>query len=210
MAELQTQGNVPGKRRFKRLSPRMDMTPMVDLAFLLLTFFVLTATFQVPKSMEITFPSEGEPTHLRRGITFLLGTNDRIFYYEGELQTNESGARKKTQLVELSFQPQRRNSLRGFLLDKSASLHQDLKKLSLKRNKKELDEKTFKHLSREAKANKEQYTFLVKACKNASYKNVVDLLDELNICLIGKYTLCDPHPAEEKLLEEQLQVASLK
>jgi len=47
-----------GKKRAKKQSTRVDMTPMVDLAFLLLTFFVLTATFNKNKSMEITFPAK--------------------------------------------------------------------------------------------------------------------------------------------------------
>jgi biopolymer transport protein ExbD len=45
-----------GKVKAKKHSTTVDMTPMVDLAFLLLTFFVLTSTFSKPKTMEITFP----------------------------------------------------------------------------------------------------------------------------------------------------------
>lgn len=184
------------------------MTPMVDLAFLLLTFFVLTASFQIPKSMEITFPDTGDPSHLKRGITFLLGAEDRIFYYEGELHADDDNAWRKTELRELSFSKETKNNLRAYLLDKSTSLHRELNELLSKRRRKELDEEGFNRLSREAKANKEQYTFLVKAGKDATYKNVVDVLDELNICSIGKYSLCDPYPLEEKLVEERMKVAS--
>src|ERR1700745_2722754 len=79
-----------GKKRAKKQSTRIDMTPMVDLAFLLLTFFVLTSTFSKPKSMELTFPVPPDPKieqpPIKNGITFLLTKDDKIFYYEGEFK----------------------------------------------------------------------------------------------------------------------------
>src|SRR3954464_1673344 len=92
MAEIQEGGgggHKGGKKRAKKQSTRIDMTPMVDLAFLLLTFFVLTATFSKPKSMELTFPSDEvdpDPKPIKKGITILLSKDDRIFYYEGEFK----------------------------------------------------------------------------------------------------------------------------
>src|ERR1700743_1793588 len=88
MAEIQQQSGY--KSRPGRHAPRLDMTPMVDLAFLLLTFFVLTATFSKPKSMELVFPARGEGGEIKKGITFLLSKDDRIFYYEGELKPGGS------------------------------------------------------------------------------------------------------------------------
>jgi biopolymer transport protein ExbD len=75
-----------GKKRAKKQSTRVDMTPMVDLAFLLLTFFVLTSTFSKPKSMELSLPAEPPPgspppPEVKKGVTFLLTKDDRIFYY---------------------------------------------------------------------------------------------------------------------------------
>ena len=73
-----------GKKRAKKQSTRVDMTPMVDLAFLLLTFFVLTSTFSKPKSMELSLPAEPppneKPQEVKNGVTFLLTKDDRIFY----------------------------------------------------------------------------------------------------------------------------------
>ena len=77
-----------GKKRAKKQSTRVDMTPMVDLAFLLLTFFVLTSTFSKPKSMELSMPAPPEDIkdrpEVKNGVTFLLTKDDRIFYYVGE------------------------------------------------------------------------------------------------------------------------------
>ena len=78
-----------GKKRAKKSSTKVDMTPMVDLAFLLLTFFVLTTTFAKPKVMSLVYPAKLEdtddtpPQKINNAITFLL-TEDKIFYYEDE------------------------------------------------------------------------------------------------------------------------------
>src|SRR3954464_5761616 len=102
MAEIADSGggHKGGKKRAKKQSTRIDMTPMVDLAFLLLTFFVLTATFSKPKSMELTFlarPPPGQPpVEIKNGITFLLNQDDKIFYYEGQFSAKDDGDAKKT------------------------------------------------------------------------------------------------------------------
>ena len=109
MAEIQEGGGGghKGKKRAKKQSTRIDMTPMVDLAFLLLTFFVLTATFSKPKSMELTFPAPPETIDdqppVKNGITFLLTGEDRIFYYQGELRPADDAKGPKTTLSELNF-----------------------------------------------------------------------------------------------------------
>jgi biopolymer transport protein ExbD len=89
MAEIQPQAagaQKPGKRRAKKMSTRIDMTPMVDLAFLLLTFFMLTTTFAKPTVMELTMPVKSdEPTDvaLSKAMTILLGKNHQVHYYFG-------------------------------------------------------------------------------------------------------------------------------
>src|SRR4051812_42330045 len=116
-------GHKGGKKRAKKQSTRVDMTPMVDLAFLLLTFFVLTATFSKPKSMELTFPAppppDQPPVEIKNGVTFLLTKDDRIFYYEGQFRQADDDKGKKTQLSELSFA---QNSLHKYLLDKNKEM----------------------------------------------------------------------------------------
>ena len=89
MAEIQQQpagSSKPGKRRAKKMSTRIDMTPMVDLAFLLLTFFMLTTTFARPYTMELHMPVKGpEPTNVAvsKALTIILGKGHQVHYFTG-------------------------------------------------------------------------------------------------------------------------------
>jgi biopolymer transport protein ExbD len=92
MAEVSQQsGGKPkdGKVRSKKSSTRIDMTPMVDLAFLLLTFFMLTTTFNKPQTMELTMPEKPKPgdeaplVNEAKVLTLILGAQDKIYWYKG-------------------------------------------------------------------------------------------------------------------------------
>ena len=93
MAEIQGGGDGGHKKgtkvRSKKTSTRIDMTPMVDLAFLLLTFFVLTSTLSKPQTMEITMPERPKPDDVRpevnekKVLTLVLGENDKVYWYVG-------------------------------------------------------------------------------------------------------------------------------
>jgi biopolymer transport protein ExbD len=89
MAEIQQNAartNRSGKRRTKKMSTRIDMTPMVDLAFLLLTFFMLTTTFAKPYTMELTMPvkdPQTTPVALKKALTIILGKNHQVHYFFG-------------------------------------------------------------------------------------------------------------------------------
>src|SRR3954464_1053579 len=81
----------PGVKKGKKLSTRIDLTPMVDLGFLLITFFMFTTTLAKPKTMEINMPykdpnlKEEEKNKLKASaaMTVLLSKNHRVYYYEG-------------------------------------------------------------------------------------------------------------------------------
>ena len=78
-----------GKVRAKKQSTKIDMTPMVDLAFLLLTFFILTTTFNKPKTMEVTMPDkvkdEAEQTKINENdiLNLVLAENNKIYWWIG-------------------------------------------------------------------------------------------------------------------------------
>jgi biopolymer transport protein ExbD len=209
MAEIQEGGgggHKGGKKRAKKQSTRIDMTPMVDLAFLLLTFFVLTATFSKPKSMELTFPAPPPPDQkvdeVKNGITFLLSKDDRIFYYEGEFKAVDDPVKgPKTALTELNFS---QGSLHKFLLDKNKKMQDQIKELDAKHKANQLADTTFKRLVKRVKADKESFTYLIKTDDKATYKNVIDVIDELNINVVGKYVMVDILKPELDLVNEKV------
>ncbi|MBA3665634.1 MAG: biopolymer transporter ExbD [Bacteroidetes bacterium] len=209
MAEIQDGGgggHKGGKKRAKKQSTRIDMTPMVDLAFLLLTFFVLTATFNKPKSMELTFPDtsvpDPDPKPIKKGITFILSKDDRIFYYEGEFKAVDDPVKgAKTALTELNFS---KESLRKYLLDKSKDMQQQILALKAKFDNKQLIDTAYKRMVRQVKADKESYTYLIKTDDKATYKNVIDVIDELNYNTVGKYVMVDLIKPEYDLLVEKV------
>lgn len=88
MAEFDASGGKGGGGKTKKLSTRVDLTPMVDLAFLLITFFMLTTTMNKPQTMEIDTikPTEDlKPPEVEasRVLTLILGKDNQVWYYEG-------------------------------------------------------------------------------------------------------------------------------
>ncbi|HTF03457.1 MAG TPA: biopolymer transporter ExbD [Bacteroidia bacterium] len=111
-----------GKNRAAKKNPRIDMTPMVDLAFLLLTFFVLTSNLHKPKVMEMTMHAEGEPSpiNVRLANTILIDANGKAFYYSGKFSD-------ETQLKELDLSSI--SGLREIVGSKNADVQSQMKTL---------------------------------------------------------------------------------
>ena len=207
MAEVNTDsggghGGKHDKKRAKKQSTKIDMTPMVDLAFLLLTFFVMTSTFNKAKTLEINYPADPDPTtkppKIKNAITFILTEEDKIYYYDGEFypEGNEDG-KPATQLTETDYSA---NGLRKILFERNKSVRDAIQALDDQYKRKEIADTTFKRLAGEEKGKRESLTVLVKTDDKAVYKNVVDVIDELNISLVGKYAVVDLTSAEMELL----------
>lgn len=198
-------GHKGGKKRAKKQSTRIDMTPMVDLAFLLLTFFVLTATFSKPKSMELTFPAPPENIKdqppIKNGVTFLLSKDDRIFYYEGEFRAAADDKGPKTELKELNFS---KESLRKYLLEKNKAMQDQVLALKTKFDNKQLVDTAYKRMVRNVKADPKSFTYLIKTDDKATYKNVIDIIDELNYNVVGKYVMVDIIKPEYDMVVEKV------
>jgi len=193
MAELNTDDSgggkkgKHGKKRAKKSSTKIDMTPMVDLAFLLLTFFMLTTTFSKPKAMEIGMPADPkpgdpEPPKINNAITLMLTEKDKIFYYTGEFKP------KETKLQETNFS---KDGLHKILLDNNQWAKTKIEALNKQFETRLIADTTYKRMVREVKQKKEAITALIKTDNKATYQNVIDMLDELNVCFVGKYALVD-------------------
>jgi biopolymer transport protein ExbD len=183
-----------GKIRAKKNSTHIDMTPMVDLAFLLLTFFMLTTTFGKPKTMEINMPVKdpiNKPQEVNNAITMLLTGDDKAFWYYGELKP-------ETKLTPTNFSS---DGIRKLLLDYNKFAVEQIKDLRAQALKNNMADTTLKRLEVDIKGNKRSLMVLVKTDDKAKYKNVIDMLDELNICMVGKYALVDLGQQEYDLIK---------
>lgn len=201
-------GHDKGKKRAKKSSTRVDMTPMVDLAFLLLTFFVLTSTFSKPKVMSLAYPAKiDEPVDnnapkLNNGITFLL-SKDKVFYYTGEFYpADRPGKNGPTVLTETNFSA---SGLRKVLADLNSYVLLRKEGMVKKVKAKQMADTTYTRELEQLKGKPEALKVLVKTDDKALCKNFIDLIDEVKIAEIGVIAPVPMLPAELKLLETQLK-----
>jgi biopolymer transport protein ExbD len=209
MAEIQQGGggNDGGKKRAKKQSTRVDMTPLVDLAFLLLTFFVLTSTFSKPKVLRMIFPEKldkNDPLvkqpEVKNGLTIILTANNRIFHYSG-------GLKNETAIEETDYT---KNGLRKILIERNRPLIEELKKLQEEMGKiAEGDTAKKNAVERKVKeaTNKSNLVILVKHDKEATYENIIDVMDEFLITQVAKYFIVEEElaPLEKKKIDEKLK-----
>jgi len=207
IAESGGGGHDKGKKRAKKSSTRVDMTPMVDLAFLLLTFFVLTSTFSKPKVMSLAYPAKidkptGDAPKLNNGITFLL-SKDKIFYYTGEFYPEDRpGKDGPTKLTETNFSA---SGLRKVLADLNSYVLLRKEGLAKKVKAKQMADTTYTRELEQLKGKPEALKVLVKTDDKALCKNFIDLIDEVKIAEIGVIAPVPMLPAELKLLETELK-----
>jgi hypothetical protein len=201
-------GHDKGKKRAKKSSTRVDMTPMVDLAFLLLTFFVLTSTFSKPKVMSLAYPAkidtpvDKDAPKLNNGITFLL-SKDKIFYYTGEFYSaDRPGKNGPTVLTETNFSA---SGLRKVLADLNSYVLLRKEGMVKKVKAKQMADTTYTRELEQLKGKPEALKVLVKTDDKALCKNFIDLIDEVKIAEIGVIAPVPMLPAELKLLETQLK-----
>ncbi len=195
------------KRRPKKHSTNIDMTPMVDLMCLLITFFMLTTAFSKPKVMEITMPEKTEDTAkpkdapkiaADRTINILISGDDRIYYYIGLANINEPPL---PALIKTDYSA---NGIRKFLLEKNENVFKQVTDLKEKVIKGELlmaDSTLNLKIKEIKKSDKKSPIILIKADDKAKYRNIVDIIDEMAICNIAQYAVVDIAPVELKMLE---------
>ena len=197
------------KRRAKKLSTRVDFTPMVDLGFLLITFFMLATTLNKPQTMEIALPSkekipEVEQTKIKasRAITILLGKNNAVYYYEGTRENDVDPILQKT-----NFSPE---GLRQFLLKRNYEVMSKIRELKAVSDKKKYPQEEFEKQLTAIKKDKSAPIVLIKATDESVYRNLIDVLDEMAICSIDRYAIVDVTPFDLDLIEKLNSITPIR
>lgn len=172
MAEMDTSSSGgghkkgPGVKKAKKLSTRVDLTPMVDLGFLLITFFIFTTTMSQPTAMKLFLPKDADkPEDQNKAkesavLTLLLGADNNVFYYEGQLAPDAN-----------NFKTSNFKEIRSVIMDKKS------------------------------RTNEKDFVVIIKPNKDCTYRNVVDILDEMTINVCKKYALVDISDIESELIK---------
>ncbi|MFZ4931875.1 biopolymer transporter ExbD [Chryseobacterium sp. Mn2064] len=174
MAEVIAQEKQGGKQKKKMI--RVDMTPMVDLGFLLITFFMFTTNFTKPNVMDLGLPGKDihdPPIDIKvikdkNQVTFILGKDNRVFYHQSNATDLNTGNLKETDFS-------------GIKISKIIS-------------------EAYKNAP-----NQENFTIIIKPTDEANYKNFVDMLDNIAIAKKERYGVTDIKPWETKIYKELVQ-----
>jgi len=177
MAEMDTSSGGghkkgPGVKKGKKMSTRVDLTPMVDLGFLLITFFIFTTTMSQPTAMKLFLPKDVDKPEEQNKVkasavlTIMLGKNDQVYYYEGD---------DPTKLQATNFK-----AIRDIILDK----------------KRRTDPKDF--------------VVVLKPTVDATYKNTVNILDEMTIDEVKRFALVDISPVEYNYVQATEKANGIK
>jgi biopolymer transport protein ExbD len=180
MAEMDTSSGGghkkgPGVKKGKKLSTRVDLTPMVDLGFLLITFFIFTTTMSQPTAMKLFLPKDTEKPEEQNkvkasgALTIMLGKGDGVYYYEGELLPDGS-----------NFKPSNFKEIREEIINKKKS------------------------------TNPQDFVVVIKPGPEATYKNTVDILDEMTINDVKRYAMVDIFDVEIQLMKATEASAGIK
>jgi len=193
----------PGVKKAKKLSTRVDMTPMVDLGFLLITFFVFTATMSSPTTLDLNMPKDikkqDEQTEVKESsvLTIMLGKGDQVYYYEGKLVVDATGN---------NFKQTTFKGIRDIIVNK----------------KKEVMDRYYQRPDPacEAKAKEEEkpisncadkdFVVIIKPSDDATYRNTVDILDEMTINQVRTYAMVKIADVEYELIKKTEESNGIK
>ncbi len=203
----------------KKIDLRVDFTPMVDMMMLLITFFMLCTSLSKPQTMQLTMPSNDEnvqkedrtATKASQTITIYVAGNDKIYYVAGLPKYDDPNCLKETTWG--------KDGIRKVLIN-HVTEDGTIPVSTIMKAKAELDKKKLANPAKypDSVYNKEleklkngeidgqkipTMTIIIKATDTASYKNLVDALDEMQICSIGKYVIDNITPEDKVLLSKK-------
>lgn len=193
----------PGVKKAKKLSTRVDMTPMVDLGFLLITFFIFTTTMSSPTTMDLFMPKDTDKDEEQNkakesgALTLLLGKNDVVYYYEGQLKEDAS-----------NFLTTNFKGVRQIIIDKkkaviAAHVHDEgCKKIQEKARVGDPSHGIKPDPNWQKACLDKDLVVVIKPDDDATYKNTIDILDEMAISDIKRYAMVDLFPIEKELIKK--------
>ncbi|HZJ61614.1 MAG TPA: biopolymer transporter ExbD [Chitinophagaceae bacterium] len=181
----------PGVKKAKKLSTRVDMTPMVDLGFLLITFFIFTTTMSSPKALNLNMPkdtkNEEELNKAKESgaLTIMLGKNNGVYYYEGQLAPDGS-----------NFKTANFATIRDEIINKKKDVI-----------KTHVHDSNCPKIWAENKGDKNScldrdFVVVIKPDEDATYRNTVDILDEMTINNVKRYAMIDITPQELEVVKK--------
>lgn len=197
MAEINSGGSEVKKGKPKKMQTRVDFTPMVDMNMLLITFFMFCTTLSKPQMMDIVMPVKDSNLRLEeqtkvdeaKTITVIMAENDIVYYYFGKPNYEEW-----TSLMQTDYAP---DGLRKVLVNRNFDAVEKMAELRKDKQLKKITEEEFKEQAKEIRGAKGGIVVIIKPTDASSYKNLVDVLDEMQICSIGQYAIVDMTDADE-------------
>ncbi|MFL5739316.1 MAG: ExbD/TolR family protein [Flavisolibacter sp.] len=184
-----------GVKKAKKLSTRVDMTPMVDLGFLLITFFIFTTTMSTPATMALMMPKDEvdpkDQTEIKESgaLTIMLGKNNEVYYYEGQLKSDGSN------FVTSDF-----NDIRKEIIKKKkeviANHIHDSNCPKLQQSAKDQGDPNWQNACKDR-----DFVVVIKPNKDATYKNTIDMLDEMTINNVKRFAMIDITPEENQAIQ---------
>jgi biopolymer transport protein ExbD len=185
----------PGVKKAKKLSTRVDMTPMVDLGFLLITFFIFTTTMSTPATMGLTMPKKDQKvedqTEIKESgaLTILMGKGNQVYYYEGFIKEDGS-----------NFKSSNFNDIRKVIIDKKKAVManhvHDSGCEKIQQKAKAAGDADWQNACRD-----KDFVVVIKPNSDATYKNTIDILDEMTINNVQRFAMVDITDDENKLIK---------
>jgi biopolymer transport protein ExbD len=212
MAEIIDGGGGGGgkhqKKKAKKGNVHLDMTPMVDLAFLLLTFFILATSLSKPKTMEIIYPKEvdkpDETTKVDDALatTVLVGEEDEhVFYYTGVFKPDS------TVLIHTDYS---KEGIRKVLLDRNKRINDQVAALKEQLTNNIINDTTYQVAYSKIVGDSLAPFVIVKTIPTSKFRNVVNVMDELNITNIKKRAIIDMGDSENIAMRQRIVELGLK
>ena len=196
-----------GGSKQKKMNSRVDFTPMVDMIMLLVTFFMLCTTLQKPQTMQITMPSNKENINdanrsqvaASKAITIMITENRTLYYFKGKPADDN--------LVKTTFG---KDGIRAVLMEANSAAQQEKAKLDAKYatmqssnvQQAEKNKAWYMEQLKEIRNGANTPDVIIKPSDKATYKDLIDVLDEMNICSIGRYVIDKFVPADQAKVDK--------